>query len=203
MAEQSSSSKVVFWSATTIVVLLPLYIWADFLSWNFMRVNFSTVFPLLGLLAYSILWLQMLVVSVLRSLPTGFRNNFFFISGLVFLLLIIAHPLLLSISQSQINQTIVDYVGDTRKIFITLALTAWLIYILYEIFSKFKKWRYFRNSMKVFKYLNYVAFYLIFFHSINLGTHLQGGILVFIWYFYAVSGLLFIYLDIKRHKKLT
>ena len=155
MAEQSSSSsKVVFWTISTVVILLPVYVWANFLSWNFSTVNISLLFPLLGLLAYSILWLQMFVVSVLISLPTDFRNNFFFISGLAFLLLIIAHPLLLSISQSQINQTIVDYVGDTRKIFITLALTAWVIFILYEISRRFKKWGYFHNSIKVFNYLN-------------------------------------------------
>ena len=203
MAEQSSSSKVAFWVILTVVILLPVYVWADFLSWNFSTVNISLLFPLLGLLAYSILWLQMLVVSRLIPLSTIVRNNFFFISGLVFLLLIIAHPLLLSIAQYQIGQSVVDYVGDTKQVFIFLALAAWVIFITYEIFNKFKKWRYFNNSMKVFKYLNYIAFYLIFVHSISLGTHLQDGLLKFIWYFYALTGLLFIYLDIKHHKKLT
>ena len=203
MVEQSSSSKVVFWTISTIVIILPVYIWADFLSWNFTAVSISSIFPLLGLLAYSILWLQMFVVAVLISLPTDFKNNFFLISGLAFLLLIIAHPLLLSIAQYQIGQSIIDYVGDTRKVFITLAITAWVIFILYEIFRRFKKWKFFCNSMIIFKYLNYVAFYLIFFHSINLGTNLQEGPLKFVWYFYALSGLLFIYLEEKHNKKLT
>ena len=145
----------------------------------------------------------MFVGSLLGSLNTKFKSNFFLISGLVFLLLIITHPLLLTISQYQIGRSIVDYVGDTRKVFITLALIAWTIFILYEIFRRFKKWAYFNHSMRVFKYLNYIAFYLIFFHSINLGTHLQGGLLQFVWYLYAVSGLLFIYLDVRRNKKLT
>lgn len=177
------------------MLLVPLYVWSRDLNYAFSSVTLHQFFPLLGMLAFSLMWLQIVALSLPHWREGGFdTDRFLRQSGVVVLLLIVAHPLLLDIAQYRAGAgkppaSLYAYVPESMHIYITLAITALTIFLVLEISSYFQKWGWVRRLQPAIEYAGYIGFFLIFVHSLSLGGNLQAGWLRYLWWFYGASAL--------------
>ena len=180
----------------SVVLAIPVVLWGNGLHWELGRVTLYAFFPLLGLLAFSLMWLQISALT-LKSFVTQedlATDTFLKKSGIFVLLLIIFHPVLLGVAMAQVGaglplQSLYQYVPPKQTIFITYALIAWSIFIMSEITSRLQKVSWIKRGGKVIEYLNYAGFFLIFWHSIHIGSNLQSGFARGLWWVYAVTAL--------------
>lgn len=177
------------WVLTTVVSLLALYVWASSLAWNFSGLSIYQIFPVLGLLAWSIMWSHYMAGSWRkRMLPAGSLKDYFRITGYAVLMLILLHPGLL------IYQRFRDGFGLPPKSYETYVAPsmAWITLlgsVSLLVFLAFELHRWFRNR-KWWKYVVYAgdaAMVAIFYHGLQLGTQLRVPWFRWVWWFYGIS----------------
>lgn len=192
------------WSALLLelliipIVALPIYVWGSQLNWSIGAMSALTVFPLLGLLAFSIMWWHFLLGFV-KDLNPSFEKikSLHKTSSVFVLLLILLHPALLS-AHSVVNNlpgpptAYYDYVSSSNAIFITYGLMALTIFLLYDLARWLKNKPWVERNWLIIDAVDDVAFLAVFFHSLMLGQHVQSGWFKFVWIFYGVSALIFI-----------
>jgi hypothetical protein len=193
----------------TVILAFPVFVWGTDLNWQLGRVTFYAFFPLLGLLAFSLMWTQIIAVSLKPYLEKYAVpvDEFLKRTGIFVLLLIIFHPLLLDVAQYQLGaglptQSLYSYEPPMLRVFITYALIAWFIFILSEVSFRMQKVAWIRRLNPVVEYVNYAAFFLIFWHSIHIGSNLQHGWVRDVWWFYGVSALFLLIFMVSRKSKL-
>jgi hypothetical protein len=173
--------------ASLLVLALPTVVWGRALDWDTQSMNSYTVFPLLGLLAYTIFFLQVVTLSLapyLREAGVAV-DGYLKRSGHFFFLLVLLHPIVLRMALSESEgtwlQAIYDYVGTEAAPYITLALSALALFCITEVFYRTgSRWGGPVVAV-VIEYTNYLAFYAIYIHSTHLGTNLQEGLLRSVW----------------------
>lgn len=189
------------------VVLLPLYVWGARLDWNLESISLLTVFPLLGLVAFSIMWWHFLLGFV-KDLNPSFEKirSLHKTSSVFVLLLIILHPMLLSAHSAANNLpgppgAYYNYVSSSNAILITYGLLALTIFLLYDLARWLKTKPWVENNWLIVDAIDDVAFIAVFVHSIVLGQHVQSGWFKYLWIFYGVSALIFI--SYKHYRRFT
>jgi len=180
--------KYFFW----LIVLLPIYFWGDSFAWNFSAVNLYLLFPLLGMLAFSIMWTQVVVGTFKEKFHDV--DIFFSRTGVAVFLLFFFHPVLAAIAQfnSVGSLSLFDLVGPPHKKFLVLGMIAFTIFVLYEVVLRVAALRQVKKLNKFFEVASEFGVILVFIHSINLGSHLQAGLLKYIWWFYGITAVLMI-----------
>ena len=183
--------KYLFW----LIVLLPVYFWGDSFAWDLSRLNLYLLFPLLGMLAFSIMWTQVVVGTFKEKF--GNVNKFFSRTGVAVFLLFFFHPVLAIVAQFKSVgllplQSLFDLVGPVQKKFLILGMIAFTIFILYEVVLRVAALKRIRKLNKFFEIASEFGVILVFIHSINLGSHLQEGFLKYVWWFYGITAILMI-----------
>lgn len=181
------------------IIALPVVVWGSRLNWDPDFIGSVTVFPLLGLVAFSIMWWHFLLGFVSNLNPSFTKmKNLHRTSSYFVLLLILLHPLLLafySVSNSLGGppDAYYNFVSPSKAVFITYGILALTVFILYDVA------RWLRNSQgwigrnwQIVDAIDDVAFVAIFFHGLYLGQDLQSGWFRYVWLFYGISALLFI-----------
>lgn len=178
------------------IIALPIYVWVDALGNG--SVGALTVFPLLGLLAFSIMWWHFLLGFVKDIDPKFAKIKSLHKTSSIFVfLLILLHPMLLyfySVSNSLGGppDAYYNYVSSDFGIFITYGLLALIIFLLYDLARWLRKKPWVARNWLIVDSVDDVAFIAVFVHSIMLGQHLQDGWFRYLWIFYGVSALIFI-----------
>lgn len=150
-----------------------------------------TIFPLLGLLAFSLMWTHYILGSTRRMLgeEAAVNKTYFAVTSLIVLVLIILHPLLLII---QLNKDgfglppqsyLTVYAEPAMKTAIALGSLSLFIFLVFEFKKRFQK----KSWWKVIEWLQVVAMFMIFYHGLTLGRELSVGWYRALWYFYGVS----------------
>jgi len=183
--------KLLFW----LIVFLPVYFWGDSFAWDLSRLNLYLLFPLLGMLAFSIMWTQVVVGTFKEKFENV--NKFFSRTGVAVFLLFFFHPVLAAVAQFKSVgllplQSFFDLVGPAQKKFLIIGMIAFTIFVLYEIVLRVAALRKVQKLNKFFEIFSEFGIILVFIHSINLGSHLQAGFLKYVWWFYGVSAILMI-----------
>src|SRR4029078_3953504 len=81
------------WTLTSLVSLLAVYVWGQRFGWDAQALNAYQFFPVLGLLAYSIMWSHYVVGSIDQTVLKGIvLTDFFRYTGYVVLGAIVLHP---------------------------------------------------------------------------------------------------------------
>lgn len=185
--ELNSASKITPWFLFSLVVILPFIGWANSLNWQFELLSLYTVFPLLGLLAWGIMWTHYAYGAIFLSLKSFKRNQLYSrLSGYVVLVLILLHPGLLTLAQWQGNKTLpptsfYNYTGDSMKLYVILGSTALLAFLLYEVLHRFRSNSQVKKLWPIVSIIQMIAMVFIFIHGLSLGQHLQSGWLQFYW----------------------
>jgi len=150
-----------------------------------------TVFPLLGLLAFSLMWTHYLL-GVLRRLlgvEAAANSTYFKLSGIVVLLLILLHPGLLIAALYKDGfglppESYFSIYGEpVMKGAIMLGTASLFIFLAFELKNRFKG----KSWWKYVDYAQVLAMFLIFYHGLTLGGELAGGWYRTAWYAYGFS----------------
>lgn len=191
------------WLLSATVALVAFVAWGQGVRWQLTGLSTYDLFPIFGLLAFSLIWSMYAVGFWHRRLniePAQLGRYYKILRTLV-VALILLHPALLSwqlwrdgfgLPPGSIKQ---NYVAPALGWAVTLGFLSWLVFLTYDLGQK---WR----SRPWWKYLEYAgdgAMVAIFIHALSLGGELQIGWFRAVWYFYGVI-LLAVLADIYYRK---
>ena len=180
------------------ILFLPIYIWGQSFSWNFEFFSLYLLFPLLGLLAFSIMWAQVVVGKFKNYFNKIFSTHKFFVrTGLTVLILFLSHPIVAAIAQWKSSkllplESIFSLVGPSQRIFIIFALISFVSFVMYELVLRLSKFRIVQKIAPFVEFFSSIGVILVWIHSINIGSHLQTGLLRITWWFYGITTILII-----------
>lgn len=195
----------IVWGIFATVVVLAVVAWGQGNGWQLSSLGFYQIFPLFGLLAFSMMWSHYMAVCLrlYSKLEPKVLKSYFESTSMAVLVAILLHPGLLAWQAwrdglglppgSQIN-----YVAPKLGLYVVLGIIAYFAFLAFELRRKY-------GSKSWFKYVSYasdVAMLLIVVHSLKIGSQLQMGWFRTVWYFYALSlvaALAYIYF--LRYKK--
>src|SRR4051812_21183121 len=101
LSEQSNNKvlvvQTVAWSLSLIVTVLALAVWRQTYGKQLFPVNNYLLFPLLGLVAFSLMWSHYVAGAIreMASLPKAALSRYFKLTSYAVLILICLHPGLL------------------------------------------------------------------------------------------------------------
>ncbi len=169
-----------------LAVLYPVWVWYGRAQLNLNTTRIFDIFPVLGLLAFVIMWLH-IVGGALRPWLERYIDfgRFVTSSSVLVLILLILHPLLLLIGLGPSRWG--KFFSSTPALFIWLAVIGWVILVGYDLAKRFKQREFFVRHWEVVKFISTIGFFLVLFHSLGLGSDLQTGPLRAVWIFYGIS----------------
>lgn len=171
-----------------LAVLVPLICRTQSIQWTPETNWIQNIFPMFGLLAFSLLWLH----SISGAFEPWLRKhvNFdVFVSRTATLILIaiILHPLLLLIDMRFSLQDTFLYYGKTA---VWLGIIGWLLLISYDITKPFKKYAVVAKRWNSILIISNIGFVITFFHALKAGSDLQSGFLKYLFIFYGVTAII-------------
>jgi hypothetical protein len=144
------------------------------------------IFPIFGLLAFTLLWLHAISGVFEERLREMFDfDAFVHWTALTILVSILLHPLLLLILLD--FDVVGIWAGGTG---IRLGIIGFFLLITYDIGKFLKQRQFFSKNWRAILIISNIGFILTFFHSIMIGSDLQSGFLRYLWIFYGVTAIL-------------
>jgi len=150
------------------------------------------MFPLVGLYAFTLLWVQFMLGSSLYPLRAVFPwiETFHRTEGVFVLLFALLHPTLVLLGVGSLAEYFkTDFVADALVPWVWVGevqLTLLCITVATAILRKTKR---LRTRWHYIHYANYIVFGLAWLHSWNLGTDVQSS-LAWLWYCYGATALI-------------
>lgn len=179
------------------LVGLPIYIFFDSRAGSFTGLDPKSLslilFPVFGLLAFSLVSMQVIIgpnIRVLRKIvPEIYAFHRF--QGLFAFLFAILHPLLLLLGAGFVSTFLTkDVVSPDLRGFILFGQAA-LLCMLVTVPTAFAAWKLntFKQSWRWLHYLNYLVFIFAWAHSWFIGSDIRTTSLKYVWAFYLVAGV--------------
>ncbi len=182
--------KIFAWSVSAIVAVLGFVVWGQGVSWEVSELSLYQLFPLFGLLAFSLMWAHYVAAALRKysGIDKDSLKSYFEITSILVLVFMLLHPGLLAYQLWQDGLGLppgsyFQFVSSALKISIIAGMISWLAFIAYEFRRKFNKqpwWRY-------VQYASDAAMLLIFVHALRLGGNLQSGWFRYVWLVYGIS----------------
>ena len=139
-----------------------------------------------GLLAFSIMWLHIVAAPFQERLFTLFPRYSLWknISTNIVLVAILLHPsmMLLGLAQLTGNHLLAPLAGPTAPLL--AGLIALPLFLTFDVARAFRRRLEGTPLWHSIIFLSTAAWFLILFHSLSLGSHLQVGPLRLLWYFF-------------------
>ena len=182
--------QIFAWTISILAVVLAVVAWGQDNRWQLTGLSFYQVFPVFGLLAFSLMWAHY-AMSALRQflkLDGLVLRSYFEVTSLMVLAAILLHPGLLAWQLWRDGLGLppgseINYVSPSMGIYVVIAMVSLLIFLAYELRRMYGN----RPWWKYVQYASDVAIFLILIHSLKLGSQLQVGWLRPIWYFYGIT----------------
>ena len=175
------------WAVTTVVALLAIYVWGMSLNWQLGSISPYQFFPVLGLLAFSIMWSHY-VAGLMRRLFLHDEMKFYFrTTGYVVLVAILLHPGILIYSRFRDGyglppHSYETYVAPSMAWLTLLGSTCLFVFLAFELHRWFKD----RTWWPYVVAAGDLAMLGVFYHGLRLGTQTHIGWFRNVWYFYGV-----------------
>ncbi len=178
------------WSLSLAVCLAAVVAWGMNYSWHILPFRIYQVFPLLGLLAFSIMWSHYISAAFrdIAGINKKLFSRYFRLTGYAVLILICLHPGLLIYQRFRDGfglppGSYESYVAPGLG-WVTILGTASLgVFLAFEFHRKFGNrtwWHYVQDASDP-------AMLAILYHGLRLGSQLQQGWFRYIWLFYTVT----------------
>lgn len=184
--------KKVIYFVIFAAVFYPIYFWYQGVNLVFSKIVLLDIFPALGLLAFSMMWLH-IVGGALRpwiEKQIDF-DSFVLWSSVVTLLAIVLHPILLLVAlYLSGGGRVLDYVRPGQEYLIYIAVVALVVFVTYDILKLNKHRKRIAKHWTAIKFVSTLGFFLVLIHSLGVGRDLQTGNLRTLWYFYGVTASL-------------
>lgn len=178
------------WTLSLAVSTVAIIVWGQYYGWRLLPVNPYQLFPLLGLLAYSLMWSHYISGAMrdLTGIDAKALAGYFRITGYAVLVLICSHPGLLIYQRFRDGyglppRSYETYVAPGLGWVTLLGTASLLVFLAYEFrrgFGQRRWWHYVKEAGDV-------AMLAIFYHSLRLGQQLQSGWFRYVWWFYGVT----------------
>lgn len=168
------------WTLFVAVIAASFVAWADLRGWDFGSLSALALFPLLGLLAWSIMWTHYALGGVRLVYPFEHNQLYSRVSAVVVLACLLLHPGLLAWGQFDLSGTLppgsfYSYVAPSLKGAVLLGTISLIIFISFDVFEFFKKRAWVQRNWKWISLSQMVAMTSIFIHALRLGQNLQSG----------------------------
>jgi len=209
MSNMKTQRMVVFaWGLSALVGVLAVLAWLPSYSLGLDGASLYILFPLFGLLAFSLMWTHY-IVGALRRLAGVEKQplkQYFAVTGWATVIFILLHPSLLIFQLWRDGDGLppgsyLNYVGPALKWAMVLGTLSFLVFLSFET----KKWFDNKGWWPAVEYANVVAMFAIIAHSLALGSNLQRGWYRYVWLSYAISLLVGVgyiyYCQAKEAKK--
>ncbi len=182
--------SVFSWTLGSVVVLAAVIVWVGGIRGPF-HLNSYILFPLFGLLAFSLMWTHYIIGATRRyvGVPKQAVERYFKITGGIVLASILLHPTLLIYQLWRDGfglppkSYLENYVAPGGKIAVLLGSMSFVIFLSFELKKKFGK----KTWWKLVDYAQVVAMVAIFYHALTLGGALSVDWFRALWFFYGVS----------------
>lgn len=171
-----------------LILLLPPYVYLANRSFA-PTLEPGTIFPLFGLMAFTFIWSQIMLGAFMRPLARWYKTVFPFhiFQGISALLFAFLHPLFLFISlpAAERFKLPITFVAPGLDKFVFLGDTGLFLLFVGVAAGALRKTAWLKKYWHRIHFVNYLVFFLIFFHSWNLGTDVQSSpILRPLWLFF-------------------
>lgn len=187
---KDSHARIIAWGLAATVSVLAVIAWGQYYQWHLWPLSPYQFFPVLGLLAFSILWTHYMAVT-LRSywnLDRAVLASYFRYTGYAVLVLICLHPGILIYSRFRDGFGLPPgsyerYVAPGLGWVTLLGTVSWLVFLAFEfrrVLGKKRWWPYVANASDF-------AMLAIMYHGLRLGHQLQTGWFRGVWLFYFVT----------------
>ena len=201
-----------------LALILPFITWYQTNGQIIFQSNTSTeaslklIFPLFGLLGFSLIWLQIMLGAFMRPLYALFAPfdlvRFHIWEGVVAIIIVLLHPTILGIAQVLRkgvgwNLLSIDFVEPRYTIYIILGEIALILFLTAAAAAILRNHTLLVKNWRKIHVLQYAVFILITLHSLSVGSHTQTGTLRLLWYFYAITFLAALVYKKVLHKKIT
>jgi len=171
-----------------LAVLYPLWVGISSRYWTLGSELLSNIFPLLGILAFTLLWLHSISGVFESWLRKYFDFDWFiYTTSMLIFISFVLHPFLLLI-YSDFSFTRAFSYADMR--YIWLGVIGFLLLITYDIGKFLKNHDFFVRNWDKILVISTIGFLLTFFHSLVIGSDLQSGTLRIVWIFYGITAIL-------------
>lgn len=183
----SFHSKFLPWLLFAFVSIFTIIGWLYIRDWSIYPITALSIFPVLGIYAWSIMWTHYIISTNRLLNPSVGRNKqYSFVSSLIVFALILLHPGLIIWSMwSNLGTlppgSIYSYVGESMKVFIILGLVSLVIFLSFDVFSKYRNRSIVKRNWRWISLLQMIAMILIFIHGIGLGYILENTAFRIYW----------------------
>jgi hypothetical protein len=193
------------WLMSGLTVFLAVMIWGQTLRWSFGSLSAYSIFPVLGLIAFGLMWTHYMM-AVLRQhygVDKKELSRYFETTSIVVLAAILLHPglLIFQLWRDGLglppNSYLQYYVAPTMQWAVLLGSVSLVIFLLFELRRKFSD----RTWWKYVVYAQDGAMIAVYIHGLQLGRHLQSGWFRGVWLFYGISlAIALVYTYVNRLK---
>ncbi|MGZ6005582.1 MAG: hypothetical protein ACXWLH_05560 [Candidatus Saccharimonadales bacterium] len=177
------------WGLAFLISTVSFIAWGSGQFWNFSHISIYQIFPLLGLLAFGLMWCHY-VVGTLRDIygidPAALKPYYHW-TGYIVLTLICLHPGLLIFQLFKDGQGLPPfsyerYVAPGLGWVTLLGTVSLLVFLAFELHRWFgnKSWWHYVVD------LSDLAMLAIIYHALRLGSQLHTGWYRFVWWFFAI-----------------
>lgn len=189
------------WTTGLAVCAVSFVAWGHDNGWQIGSINAYQLFPLLGLVAYGLMWSHY-VLGTLRELlgvETSVLRPYTRWTGYAVLVLICLHPGLLIYQRFRDGDGLPpgsyeSYVAPGLAWITLLGTACLLVFLAFELhrwFGRRSWWHYVVDASDL-------AMLAIFYHGLRLGSQLQQGWFRYVWWFY---GLTLVAVIIRKYAK--
>jgi hypothetical protein len=176
-------------SLTLFVCILAFINWGQAYNWEFAHLSPYQIFPIFGVLAFSIMWSQYIMEAIKNYLDhANALGKYFSYTSLLVVIAILLHPGLLIAQRFKDGYGLppgsyVSYVAPSQKWIVLLGSVSLMVFLAFEFKRLFgaKSW------WKYVILFNDVAIVAIFYHGLQLGHTLQNNWFRGVWYFYGLA----------------
>lgn len=182
--------QIIAWSLSLSTCLVALLAWGHDYAWHIFPVNIYVLFPLLGLLAYGLMWAHYIAGTIreLLGLDKQVLARYFKLTSFAVLVLICAHPSLLIYQRFRDGYHLPpgsyeSYVAPGLgwvTLLGTASLCVFLAFEFYRVFGKRSWWHFVQDASDV-------AMVAILYHALRLGGQLKHGWFRYVWLLYAIT----------------
>ncbi len=193
------------WALSIAVSIVAFIAWGSDLKWQLDKLTPYKLFPLFGLLAFSVMWSHYMAGVLRRYLGFGKEvlKDYFELTSVFVLLCILLHPGLLiwqlwrdgfGLPPTSYLDNYVSKKASRAALLGSLSLLIFLSYELHRWFQDKSWWKYIER-------ISDIGMVLIFIHALRLGRQLQPGWFRVVWWIYGISLLgALVYIYTSRNK---
>lgn len=189
MKKSIDTPLIIAWSLSAVVAIVAFVAWGHSLAWNFSALSPYLVFPLLGLLAFSLMWSHYMIGFAKRTVwKDQTLQSYFRYTGYAVLVAIVLHPSILIYQRFRDGyglppRSYETYVAPGMAWITLLGTASLLTFLAFELHRFYENrswWPYVVSAGDV-------AMLAIFYHGLRLGSQLHGGWFRMVWLFYGVT----------------